>query len=180
MRTVGPAEDRHLLAALAGGDLTALQKLYEAYASLVYQILLLHTANTQDAEDLLQEVFLSLIELGRGVTRIRNVRAYLLKVALNKASQLYARGKPMQLDLHNTNLADTDNLRPQSRMDAFRVQEALSQLPLEQREAVILKVWHECTFAEIAEIFNIPINTAASRYRYGLEKLQQILGDSDE
>ncbi len=180
MRTVGPAEDRKLLAALAGGDLSALHQLYQAYANSVYQILLLHTANAEDAEDLLQEVFLSLVELGRGAIRIRNVRAYLLKVALNKASQLYVRGKPRQLDLHNTDLVDTDGLQPQDRTGVLRVQEALSHLPLEQREAVILKVWHECTFAEIAEIFSIPINTAASRYRYGLDKLQQILGDSDE
>ena len=75
MRTVGPAEDRKLLAALAGGDLSALHQLYQAYANSVYQILLLHTANAEDAEDLLQEVFLSLVELGRGAIRIRNVRA---------------------------------------------------------------------------------------------------------
>jgi len=40
-------------------------------------------------------------------------------------------------------------------------------------------VWHDCTFAEIAEVLDIPMNTAASRYRYGLEKLQRMLGDDD-
>ncbi len=179
MRTVGPAEDRHLLAALAGGDLSALHSLYQAYAHTVYQMLLLHTASREDAEDLLQETFLSLVDRGRRVTGIRNVRAYLLKVALNKAGQLYGRRSSMRVSVHNISLADTDATLPHDRMEALRVQRALEQLPLEQAEVVVLKVWHDCTFAEIAEVLDIPMNTAASRYRYGLEKLQRMLGDDD-
>jgi RNA polymerase sigma-70 factor (ECF subfamily) len=46
------------------------------------------------------------------------------------------------------------------------------------REVVILKVWGELTFAEIAEALDIPANTAASRYRYGLEELRKITKES--
>jgi RNA polymerase sigma-70 factor, ECF subfamily len=53
------------------------------------------------------------------------------------------------------------------------VQEALGQLPEIHREVITLKVWGGLTFAEIAETLGVPANTAASRYRYGLEELRK-------
>jgi RNA polymerase sigma-70 factor (ECF subfamily) len=51
----------------------------------------------------------------------------------------------------------------------------LAELPVEQREVIVLKIWHEYTFEEIAELLAISPNTAAGRYRYGLNKLKQCL-----
>jgi RNA polymerase sigma-70 factor (ECF subfamily) len=53
------------------------------------------------------------------------------------------------------------------------IQEAMSKLPDNYREVVTLKVWGELTFAEIAGVLEIPANTAASRYRYGLAELRK-------
>lgn len=52
---------------------------------------------------------------------------------------------------------------------------AVERLPGEQREVVILKIWNELTFAEIADILEISPNTAASRYRYALAALRKTL-----
>ncbi len=52
---------------------------------------------------------------------------------------------------------------------------AVERLPDEQREVVILKIWNELTFAEIAQILEISQNTAASRYRYALGALKKNL-----
>lgn len=49
---------------------------------------------------------------------------------------------------------------------------ALATLPQDQREAIVLKIWHEHTFDEIGELLGISPNTAAGRYRYGLQKLR--------
>lgn len=53
------------------------------------------------------------------------------------------------------------------------IQEAMNKLPDIYREVVTLKVWGELTFAEIAVTLEIPANTAASRYRYGLDELRK-------
>jgi RNA polymerase sigma-70 factor (ECF subfamily) len=53
------------------------------------------------------------------------------------------------------------------------VQNAMSRLPENYREVVTLKVWGDLTFAQISEALGIPANTAASRYRYGLEELRK-------
>jgi len=58
---------------------------------------------------------------------------------------------------------------------ALAVQEALGALPSEQREVVVLHVWSEMTFGEIAALIGIPSATAASRYRYALSKLRELL-----
>ena len=52
---------------------------------------------------------------------------------------------------------------------------ALTELPAEQRAVVHLKLWEGLTFERIAELLDIPPNTAASRYRYGLDKLRERL-----
>jgi RNA polymerase sigma-70 factor (ECF subfamily) len=51
----------------------------------------------------------------------------------------------------------------------------LAELPVEQREAIVLKVWHGCTFEEIGGLQDISPNTAAGRYRYGLQKIKSKL-----
>jgi RNA polymerase sigma-70 factor, ECF subfamily len=54
------------------------------------------------------------------------------------------------------------------------IQSAMRQLSIDQREVVTLKVWGGLTFAEIAQALEIPANTAASRYRYGIEELRRL------
>jgi RNA polymerase sigma-70 factor, ECF subfamily len=55
---------------------------------------------------------------------------------------------------------------------AISLDVALRQLPDEQREVVVLKIWGELTFAQIAETLGAPLNTVAARYRYALDKLR--------
>ena len=55
----------------------------------------------------------------------------------------------------------------------------LEKLPPEQREVIVLKIWHEHTFEEIGDLLGISPNTAAGRYRYGLEKLRACLKEEN-
>lgn len=55
------------------------------------------------------------------------------------------------------------------------LEEAVKQLSPELREVVVLKIWSGLTFREIGETLSVPQNTAASRYRYALEKLRSLL-----
>jgi len=57
------------------------------------------------------------------------------------------------------------------------IEQALADLPAEQREVVVLKIWAGLTFPQMAEALAIPVNTAASRYRYALAKLREQLAE---
>ena len=58
-----------------------------------------------------------------------------------------------------------------------QLEAAMKTLPQPQREVLALKVWGELTFEEIGRVLDIPANTAASRYRYGLDGLRKHLGN---
>ena len=73
-------------------------------------------------------------------------------------------------------VASPDTLGDRSSPYGDRLQRALLALPAEQREVLALKIDGELTFAQIAQVINVSINTAASRYRYALEKLRCSLG----
>jgi len=66
-----------------------------------------------------------------------------------------------------------------SEAERVMLQEALARLPNEQREVIHLKIHMNMTFAEIGQLTNVPLDTAASRYRYGLEKLREILSGAE-
>jgi RNA polymerase sigma-70 factor (ECF subfamily) len=63
---------------------------------------------------------------------------------------------------------------PEQRERAVIIQDNMRKLPDIYREVITLKLWGELTFAEIAEALDISANTAASRYRYGLEELRKL------
>ena len=58
---------------------------------------------------------------------------------------------------------------------AVILQSVLSELPMEQREAVTLRIWGQMTFDEIGSTVGVPTKTAESRYRYGLQKLREAM-----
>ncbi|MCA1596341.1 MAG: hypothetical protein LC772_07955, partial [Chloroflexi bacterium] len=59
--------------------------------------------------------------------------------------------------------------------EGWMLRDRFARLPVEQREVLALKVFQGLTFKEIARATGISINTAASRYRYGIEKLREAL-----
>jgi RNA polymerase sigma-70 factor (ECF subfamily) len=64
---------------------------------------------------------------------------------------------------------------PDEQIFREKLAEALGELPPDQRAVVHLKLWENLTFEAISETLEIPLNTAASRYRYGLDKLRERL-----
>jgi RNA polymerase sigma-70 factor (ECF subfamily) len=101
--------------------------------------------------------------------------AYLVRVVRNEALKVIGRRKPI------ASLASLlQAWRPvecplEQQESREKVQEAVAKLPAEQAEVVVLKIWEQFTFAEIAGLINESPNTAASRYRYALEKLARHL-----
>ena len=178
MNRDSPAEDSALLEQLPQGDLDALPALYDRYAPPVYHLLLAQTGNADTAADLLQETFLALLDRGRGARSIRSPQAYLLGVAHHLASRgRHRRRREVPLEegaLHTAAPA------PEARLTTVDVQRALAELPPEQATVVVLKVWHDLTFREIGEAVGVSPDTAASRYRYAVEKLRHLLGEEEE
>jgi RNA polymerase sigma-70 factor (ECF subfamily) len=110
---------------------------------------------------------------------VRDVRAFLLRLSHNLAIDLIRRRGTR----HNYQERWCDEalslFAPTVEPDAGAFREALAaamgELPAEQRAVIHLKLWEGMTFDRIASLLDISANTAASRYRYGLDKLRQQL-----
>jgi RNA polymerase sigma-70 factor (ECF subfamily) len=146
------------------------QSLYEAHAP---QILLYGRAlglSHSEAEDVMQETFLALMQREEEPDEPRHycLRSFRNR-ALNYRRNLWRR---LTRELESRRWFErTENERPEERM-AMR---CLANLPPEQREVIVLKIWHEYTFENIGELLELSPNTVAGRYRYGLQKLRACL-----
>jgi len=157
--------DRELLVRLARGDMVALGALYDRHARRVYHLLLARGLEAPEADEVLPEVFLALAERGRKLRHVDNALAYLLGIARHLAHRVRQRRPPPGLALADPAREDNTDIA---------AMQLLRQLPPEQAEVVVLKVWHGLTFEEIGQALAVSPNTVASRYRYGIERLRAL------
>jgi len=132
-------------------------------------------ANASAAEDVIQQVFSTLLRQGRAP--IENEAHYLRRAVRNECySMLRTRLRRPERSLDEPlleSVVGTATDRPDERLALER---AIRDLTPEQREVIHLHVYEGRTFQEIADALEEPVNTIASRYRYAIAKLRQILG----
>ena len=153
-----------------------LERLYDEHASVLFAFLLNFTRDENDTRDVLQDLFIKLAQHPDLLAPARDERAFLLRLAHNAAIDLMRRRGTRSKHQEQFGAEQTSAFAPTSDPDeaAFRTElsAALGELPADQRAVVHLKLWAGLTFEEIAVSLEIPLNTAASRYRYGLDKLR--------
>jgi RNA polymerase sigma-70 factor (ECF subfamily) len=129
-----------------------------------------------ESEDVLQETFLALLRLETPPAKAQHycVRAFRNR-ALNYRRSLWRR---LTREWESLRWFDRNPDETPAERAAMR---CLADLPIEQREAIVLKIWHSCTFEEIGGLLDISPNTVAGRYRYGIQKIKSKLeGVTDE
>ncbi|MCU0914499.1 MAG: sigma-70 family RNA polymerase sigma factor [Planctomycetes bacterium] len=168
-------EDRLLLWKLQRGDADALRQVYEEYRHDLLGLAVTLCRDKAMAEDAVHDAFVAFVRFTPRLRLRTSLRSYLLSAVANRVRSLNQAGArpvvpatgaaeeppPEQTVLH------TERAR--------LIDQALVQLPDEQREAVILHLQVGMRFREIANSQKVSINTVQSRYRYGLEKLRSLL-----
>ena len=146
------------------------ERLYEAKAA---ELILYGRAlglSHGEAEDVVQETFVALLQRPQPPTQPERycVRSFRNR-ALNCRRSLWRR-LTRELESRRWFEREADET-PQERA-AMR---CLAELPVDQREVIVLKIWHQYTFEELGELLELSPNTVAGRYRYGLQKLRACL-----
>ena len=120
-----------------------------------------------EAQDVLQETFLALMQMGFPPAKPEHycVRSFRNR-ALNYRRTLWRRLTREWESLRWFEKTVDETPAERAAMSC------LAELPVEQREVIVLKIWHGCTFDEIGGLLEISPNTAAGRYRYGLQKIK--------
>jgi RNA polymerase sigma-70 factor (ECF subfamily) len=174
--------DVELLKAIVRQDETALAELYDRYRVILFSLLVRILHSREEAEDVLQEVFLQVwrrapdfdesrgrpftwlvtLARSRGIDRLRSLAAR-ERVALAGARE----------PTEEVSDAVADAFRSEQR---GLVATALAQLPDEQKRALMLAYFDGLTQSEIAEKLGAPLGTVKTRMRSGLIKLRELLG----
>jgi len=157
-----------------------LEELYERHGEDLYRYLLFKLGSAEDAEDVLQEAFCRFARYDLRWRLIRNRRAFVFRVGRNEANRFLRRrlgrreGERMIAAGAAAGLSAAF-AAPEDPSLALLLRRA-GELPEEQKEVIFLKVFDGLTFKEIGSVSGVPASTAASRYRYGIEKLRETVG----
>jgi RNA polymerase sigma-70 factor (ECF subfamily) len=176
-------DDRELAARMVAGDAGALREVYDRYAGLVFGLARRVLCDDALAEDVTQEVFVSVWQQPERFDPTRgSLRAWLGVLAHRRSVDRVrrevrrTRGEA-RVEVPETALGcdlDVDDALAREWL-ADRIRAALEQLPVEQREAVMLAYYGGRTYREVAVELEIPEGTAKSRLRLALAKLDEIL-----
>jgi RNA polymerase sigma-70 factor (ECF subfamily) len=147
------------------------------------------TRSNEDAEDILQDALLKLVDKLRAGEFVGGQESWLpyLYTAIRRLAIDLSRRDDRRKRREDASSTDEMAEREETFHPWFegeasddetrdQLERALKEIPEKFAEVIVMKIWGERTFAEIGETLGISQNTAASRYRYGLEALKRHLG----
>lgn len=187
VRVVQPDDDRsdeELMRQLAAGEQDALAPLHRRYAPFIFN-LAAQTLDRPAAEEIVQDVFLAVWRKAGTYDPARGAfRPWVLRIAhLRIINELRRRGRRPQTaadpdGLRLVTLADDAPLPDETTWRDYRrsvVQEAVQHLPPPQRQALSLVFFDDLTHEQVAMFLNVPLGTAKTRIRAGMQKLRLLL-----
>ncbi|GFE69195.1 sigma-70 family RNA polymerase sigma factor [Chroococcus sp. FPU101] len=176
--------DTELFESLKAGQISALDTFYDRYGRLVYGLALQILKNSQEAEDLTQEIFLALWRKEQYDPSRGSVSSFLTTMTRCRAiDKLRSRGAFLNFleRWRRTQPTETFTNTPFERASyaerSQQVQNALAQLSPNQRQVLEMFYYEGLTYTEIAQRLKIPLGTVKTRSRLGLLKLRQTLED---
>jgi RNA polymerase sigma-70 factor (ECF subfamily) len=173
-------EDKLLIWRIKHGSSDALGRIYKKYKNNLLRLAFAMLNDRAAAEDIVHDCFVSIAQSTEKLRLSGNFKSYLATCIVNRVCNANKAGRRRNFIGHNEAGTEMSNLeKPEQwiiESEQLRLlNNAMAQLPYEQREVVILHTQGEMTFKAIAELQGVSINTVQSRYRYGLDKLRSIL-----
>lgn len=173
-------EDRLLVWRFKRGSKDALRAIYQKYAEELLSLACNLLDEKAAAEDVVQDVFVTFVASVGKFRLTGSLKGYLATCVANRCRDYRRRNKRRQA----TTAAQSERVNPEAKSpiqlmicseELDKLSGALSELPDEQRETIVLRLQGDLRFRQIAKIQNVSTKTAQSRYRYGLEKLRSTL-----
>ena len=158
--------------AQAAGDV---ERLYQDSRERLTSYFLRRHRSAEAAEDLLHETFLQLMRRVDRCRAARSPQAYLFGIARHVSAEAWRRMQPHAAD--ETSLLAAEAPKPDPRLVTAR--EIIAGLPSLQREILDLRFQHDLSYAEIADVLNVPVGTVRSRLHNAMHLLRERLEAND-
>lgn len=184
-QVLGQTPETDLLALMLGGSREALSALYDRFARQVYSLALRMVENQSLAEEITQDVFMTVWSRGATYNSDRgSFPSWLLSIAHNRSiDELRRRRRRAQLptlnldDLHAEPAGNPDEVINEvfATLDRQMIMEALNKLPPPQKQVVLMAYFQGLTQSEISEVLEVPLGTVKTRMRLALHKMRGLL-----
>lgn len=165
--------DKELIHKVHNGDKEALNIIVGKYYDEIYRFCVYLTGNDMDSYDITQEIFLKFIKYVDSY-RYKNLKGYLLIIARNSCCD-YFRHKKDTLWIEDMAESGKEDSQITDMEDGMLLRQTLLRIPPEQREVIILHVYEELKFVEIAKMLGCNLSTVKSRYFQGIKKLTRLM-----
>lgn len=188
MQLIQQCSDSELVHAFILGDEKALETLVYRYKDKIYTSIYMLVKDKYMAEDIFQDAFLKMVRTMRDgrYSEQGKFLPWAMRVAHNLCMDHFRKVKqnvqillPDGKDISDLLGADTQGAsdRIETRQVNQSIRQLIEELPEEQREVIVLRMYGDLSFKEIADMTNVSINTALGRMRYGLINLRKMIQD---
>jgi RNA polymerase sigma-70 factor (ECF subfamily) len=177
-------ENKLLVQGCKRGSTEALCRIYEKYKNdlMVLAVALLN--DTSAAEDVVHDVFVSFVQALDDFQLTGTLKGYLATCVANRARNVNRLRQSHTVTLDEAEPIGADSNEPFQSIacneELHQLSRAMAELPYRQRETVMLHLRAGMKFRQIAKSQGISVNTAKSRYRYGIDKLRSVLNGEAE
>lgn len=175
-------KDKKLVQQIQQGDRVALDLLIRKYYPDVYNFCFRKIGDAHLAADLTQEVFLKLVQYIDNYVHLGKFKNYLFTIALNTCNdhfrKMYQKNDFVLEGMNPLDIPTDDRQYDQIEQSTI-VKRALHSLPDMQKDAVILRFYHDLKVKDIAKITGASLTTTKSRLKQGLDKLKKMLRRED-
>ena len=163
------------------GDKKAFSQLVDIYASRLYGYFYRLTGNRDEANELLGELFLKLVEK-IGSCRSETFEAWLFRIASNLFTDyLRAKKRSQKMLLRIEEQVQSETQIPQKdNLLTDKLARQIQKLEAETAEIIIMRYYSQLSFEEMAQMRNEPVGTVLSKVHRGLKKLRQLMEDPDD
>jgi len=166
--------------AVRNGDINKLGLLFERYNIKLYNYFMKLTFNSQTSEDLVQEVFRKLIKHRHTYRGDGVFTTWMFQIAHNSYYDHARRRKTNQsIEDNEIDIADETNIHRSIEDDEDKrlLKQAISNLPDAEREILVLRIYQNMKYKEIATLMDTPLGTVKARAHHGIKRLKTLYND---
>jgi RNA polymerase sigma-70 factor, ECF subfamily len=170
-------DERAWVAAARAGDAHAFDLLVERHQQAIFRLCYRLARNPDDAADLTQEVFLRAFRALRSFRAESAFGTWLYRIALNMCRSFHSARRPAHAELTENSAVAAPEIALRLERDerAMIVRDAVARLPEKQRTTLVLKIYHEMTHEQIAEVLGTSVGTAKANLFHALAGLRRML-----
>lgn len=174
--------DLQLVDEVRKGNRTSFSELVRRHQRGVLRLSMRFMKNIDTAQDVVQEAFIKAYEKLHLFEGRSAFKSWLYQIAVNTARNKLRENRYDHMDIDFVHLGVTAKAEKNLIHLAVAeiIQKEVEKLPFKQKTALLLRIYEDMSFAEIAEVMGCPYDTAKANYRHGLIKLKDVLGAQTE